>query len=510
MVNTVYKLGCRRPREEALAVQLLGQAHNYRDDLRRIYNANKRDVRALSIAKKAGDDTAHVMTFLRDRLNERVRAARQPQARGHLVDNGTYWLVEDAVKQAAAASGLDPIASQPWDGTGRIGAAIGAKQHFPADEWEHSRVELTEPNAKGHAELTILVGRLADRRSITWPIKLDRPFPPGAIVKQVAVRRSRTGHRFRWDAIVTMEVAERRRAPRSRGRAPQCADDKAVGVVGIDIGWRREGKAGLRVATHDAADGPGALHIDTLEAFQYTDAVRSIRDVNFDAAKGYAAASGLPGSSHAALWRDKERMCRLAERTNDLGPVWWRYRDNHLEDIECGVRARAIRRRLDVYRKFADTLAKRYQIVALEDMSMSDWVGQSETHERERVRAAASLSLLQGVLAERFGPDRVDWVPSMYTSRTCAHCGAVRGETVGPAAQWVCDACGETHHQDENAARVIRKACESWLEAKKPLRARTKKPKRRPGRPSADGIATGDPIRMVVTTTREPTANAAE
>src|SRR5205823_2327664 len=135
-----------------------------------------------------------------------------------------------------------------------------------------------------------------------------------------------------------------------------------------DIGWRREGDLGMRVATHDAVDGDGALHIDTLDVFLYADSVRSIRDKNFDDAKGYAADVGLPGASHARQWRDKARLVRVADKTEDLGVAWWVERDRHLEDIECMTRARAMRRRLDGFRKYADDLARRYQYVALEDM----------------------------------------------------------------------------------------------------------------------------------------------
>ena len=489
--DRVYKYGCRAPREAALAEQLLGQAWLYREELRRIQNDHHRDLRLLD----RKDDAGHVRVWLRNRALEQTRTARS--RRGHLLDNGTYWLIEDAVLQASKANGLDPIRRSQWDGTGRIGAAIQSVQKFPADDWNHKRARLTAPNERGHAELTIAVGAVKDGREITWPIKLHRPFPKGAIVKRVAVQRTRVGHRFRWEALVTISTL------------PTHHDREAKGVVGVDLGWRREGPKTMRVATHAGANDVGTLCIDTLESFLYADSVKGFRDLAFDAAKAYVKDAALPGAEHAHLWKDKDRMRRLARVSGELGPAWWNERDKHLEDIECGVRARAIRRRLDAFRTYADALARRYRTVVLEDMPMADWVGEAETHAKERRRSVAALGLLQNVIAGRFGPERTDWAPAAYTSMTCADCGYIRSEKIGPQVEWICASCGAVHHQDENAAEVLRQDGERWSDAGNAVRARTRKAKKGAPKQRGDGIATGDEIRSVVTA-REPIASAAE
>jgi hypothetical protein len=320
-------------------------------------------------------------------------------------------------------------------------------------------------------------------------------MPPGGTVKQVAVQRTRVGHRYRWEALITIEANYER------------SDTEAKGVVGVDIGWRIE-PDGQRVATHDSAKESFVLRTDTLDAFLYSDAVRGTRDQVFDDAKAYAKQAGIPGAEHATQWKDKSRMHRLAKTTNNLGLAWWVQVDKHLEDIECGVRARAMRRRLDAYRVYADGLAKRYQIVALEDMPMQDWVGEGETHARERRRSVAALSLLQGVIIQRVGPSRIDWVPCAYTTMTCALCGVPRKERVGAAPFWTCE-CGEVHHQDENAAEVIRLDSERWIGDGNPPRARKRKPKTKKGKEVA---AAGKPTEEGSTegTSREPCAEAAE
>ena len=531
-INQVYKFGCRAPREHGLALQLLGQAWLYEDELRRAYNAHKRRERALraGLAEASHvrayesylasqDEVGHVFAFYKDvlwgahkeTLNARIRESRK--RRGRLLDWGTYSLIETALACASKDSDTDPIRSQPWEGTGRIGAFVASVEQFDAhpkdvdDEvlWRHKRVQLTRPDARGHALLTIVVSELPRTRknkpaptpiSITWPIKLHRPFPPDSVIKRVAVQRVRNGHRYRWQAIVTIarEAIER--------------DVDARGVVGVDIGWRMDPE-GMRVATHSGEEGVAALHTNTLSAFQYSDAVRGTRDEVFETSKAYVKAAELPGAEHAHLWRDKERLRRLLARTPNLGVAMWNERDKHLEDIECRARSRAIGRRLDAYRTYADQLAKRYRVVALEDMSMSSWVGKGETHARERQRASAALYLLQSTIALRFGPDRVDWVPAQATSLTCSSCEVARSEPLGAASHWTCASCGATHHQDENAALNIRRLCERWIAEGKPVRARTKKAPKKKEKLHADAIATGDQTAMIVTA-REPCANAAE
>lgn len=472
----VYRYGCRAPNDERTAIQIIGQAANYREDQRRVVND---DARRRKDVWSANRETAHVAAWaahhravhveararheqhaaLREAKLADERAARK--ARGHLLDWGTYTLVEAEVDQAATATKLDPVRRADFDATGRIGAFILSRDAFPVDDWRHPRVSLTEPDARGHAVLTMRVGPAKSMTVITWPIKIHRPLPRGGTVKQVAVQRIRVGHRYRWEALVTVafDAGER--------------DRDAGGCVGVDIGWRVM-PDGQRVAMAVGSDGHvEELRIDTLAAFEYADAVRGTRDKHFDEAKAHAADAGH--APHARLWRDKERMRSLARRAGDIGLAWWHERDKHLEDIECGVRMRAQRRRLDVFRVFADRLAKRYRIAAMEDMPMGDFVGEAETHAKERKRSTAALYMLQQTILHRFGAARVDWVPARDTTRTCSSCGGVRSEGVGSALHWTCADCGVEHDQDENAARVICSIGERWSGAGNPPRARKRK-----------------------------------
>jgi transposase len=264
----------------------------------------------------------------------------------------------------------------------------------------------------------------------------------------------------------------------------------------------------MRVATHDASDDADVLRIHTPEALFYADAVDSTRDMLFNEAKEYAFSSGLPGTEYARLWRDKERMRRLARSTQNLGAVWWHERDRHLQDISCTVRLRSIRRRLDAFRSYADSLAKRYRVITLEDMPMIDWVGKGKTAALERLRSIASLSLLQNIIAERFGVERVDWVPAAHTSMVCSSCKVQRELTVGPGPHWVCAACGHEHHQDYNAAANLRLLSEQWIADGKSLRARKRKSKKGNDKKHVNAIATGDALGMTVTA-RKSIATAA-
>lgn len=529
-VIKVWRFGCRPPKEAALAEQLLGQAWLYQDDVRRAYNTSKRSRRSLLLGiletahvvayekhQAATDEYGHVLLFETHRakemhkesVNAAVCVARRD--RGKLLDCGTYWLIEKAMLAASKAMGAtDPIRTRRWSGEGRIGAAVQSRESFPAMEelqdgsvWRHKRVLLTKPDHRGYAELTILVGPLRSERSITWPVKLHRPFPEGAFVKQVAVQRvRRNGHRYRWEALITLAFEEVRH------------DEDARGVVGIDLGWRKDGELGQRVATWDAEDDDGVLHIDVERSFLHADSLRAIRDDNFNAAKEEVRAREVPGTEHARLWKSKDRMRRIADReeTAEGPPTFatsWRGRDNHLEDIEGGTRERAVRRRMEVYRYFADQLAKRYRIVVLEDMPVSDWVGRGETRRRERLRSMAALYELQSCLALRFGPERVHWEDPAYSTRTCASCGVVHPENVGSNAYWTCGGCGASHHQDKGAAENLRKAGERWIDEGNPVRARKRKARKGDEESKYDGIATGDEQHMVVTS-RNTLASAAE
>lgn len=522
-VTRVFRFGLLPPRSEEerrLALQALGQASLYAGDLRRVYNAMAAYRRAIAAAeaeashvrvweKRLADAdrearreaTLQVYKALDDERNAQIRDVRS--RRGHLLDAGTYWLLEDAALQAAKASGSKPLHSEPFDGTGRIGAAIQNTQQFDLPKITECErcagtrrqgrcahgIEFSTPrmavrfetigrsDRDGFYSLTIYVGALKEGHSITWPMKLHRPLPPGARLKQVAVQRIRRGHRFSWEALFTVAFPQKEK------------DEKAQGIVGVDVGWRLEAPKRMRVATHDGVQQSGdkpsvdALFIDTVDSLRYSSAVDGFRDDAFNGAKAYAANNGIAGAEHATQWRNKDRLHRLARfakesrlpGSGDVGLVWWSERDRHLEDISVGVRGKALRRRTDAFRTYADALAKTYRYVVLEDMPMADWVGEAETSNRERLRSIAAVSELQNAILHRFGPDRVHWVPAQYTTRTCSDCGTVREDGVGPEPRWVCAGCSKDHHQDENAARVLRKMGERWIGDGNPVGARTRK-----------------------------------
>lgn len=576
-VDRIYRFGAwepQKPEERALALQMLGLAHLYGDDLRRAYNEQKRwerairsglaestHVRAYEAHLAEVDEIGHVFAFekavmwqeVKDQKNERVRAVRA--RRGALLDHGTYWLVEEQFTAAAADSGLDPIRKRDWDQTGRIGAAIASTERFPAvpefepsatieadTMWDHPRVRLStltdlwtkggtvSRKKAGCGELTIVVGPRARKgsgevdKSITWPVRMHRPFPVDAIVKRVAMLRVRVGQRFRWKLLVTVNYEDTCTDMPVSTEGLAAAASSGPSVVGIDLGWRREKppaeggeryfpagqqnaidvRSGppMRVATWNGQTGEsvdaGAIVSDALSLFTYADAVHGTRDDHFNLVKEYIKKEQLPGWQHVHAWKSKDRVRRLAAKLPmDLGLAMWCARDKHLEDIESARRALAIDRRKDLMRSTAARLARRYRYVALEDMAMSKFVGKAETHSAERRRSMASLAEWQKTLAARFGPERTVWVPAALTTMTCSACAHVREKPVGVAARWTCDGCGADHHQDENAAIVIRQWAEQWLVQGKPPRARTKITAVK-GKGKAQAIATGTEERMVV------------
>jgi hypothetical protein len=91
-------------------------------------------------------------------------------------------------------------------------------------------------DVSGDAFLTVCAFRnRGDIRTITFPLMPHRPFPAGAVIKQVDVHRRKIANDYRWSATFLCRVPDRKSAPTGKAE------------VAINIGWRRIGDT-LRVA----------------------------------------------------------------------------------------------------------------------------------------------------------------------------------------------------------------------------------------------------------------------
>ena len=130
------------------------------------------------------------------------------------------------------------------------------------------------------------------------------------------------------------------------------------------------------------------------------------------------------------------------------------------------LRAREADRRKDWAEKLGTDLARRFDVIRVEDLKIST-MSRSAKGSKERpgrnVRAKAGLN--RGILRSGWGllvrrledkaPCRVEKINPAYTSQTCSGCGHRDPESRESQSRFRCRACGLQVHADVNAARNI-------------------------------------------------------
>jgi putative transposase len=130
------------------------------------------------------------------------------------------------------------------------------------------------------------------------------------------------------------------------------------------------------------------------------------------------------------------------------------------------LKARERDRRKDWAEKASTTLARRFDLICVEDLRIASMTrsakGTTEAPGRN-VRQKAGLN--RGILASGWGllvrrledkaPGRVEKVNPAYTSQRCSACGHVAAESRESQALFRCVACGYAGNADVNAARNI-------------------------------------------------------
>jgi putative transposase len=139
---------------------------------------------------------------------------------------------------------------------------------------------------------------------------------------------------------------------------------------------------------------------------------------------------------------------------------------NRRRQVKCAIarlKARETDRRKDWAEKASTDLARRFDLIRVEDLQITNMT-RSATGTRENpgrnVRAKAGLN--RGILRSGWGllvrrleekaPGRVEKVRPAFTSQRCSACGQVDGDSRESQARFVCTACGFACHADVNAA----------------------------------------------------------
>jgi len=129
--------------------------------------------------------------------------------------------------------------------------------------------------------------------------------------------------------------------------------------------------------------------------------------------------------------------------------------------------AREADRRKDWVEKTSTDLARRFDVIRVEDLNVQNMTRSARgTPEKPGRNVRAKASLNRGILAAGWGqfvirleqkaPGRVERVNPAYTSLTCNACTVVDPKSRKNQADFECTSCGHQANADVNAARNIR------------------------------------------------------
>jgi len=130
------------------------------------------------------------------------------------------------------------------------------------------------------------------------------------------------------------------------------------------------------------------------------------------------------------------------------------------------LKAREADRRKDWVEKTSTRLARRFDIIRIEDLRIASMTHSAKgTLERPGHGVRQKAGLNRGILASGWGllarrvkekaPGRVEEIPPAFTSQRCSECGHVAADSRESQALFRCTACQYTGNADVNAARNI-------------------------------------------------------
>jgi putative transposase len=132
----------------------------------------------------------------------------------------------------------------------------------------------------------------------------------------------------------------------------------------------------------------------------------------------------------------------------------------------ASLKAREADRRNDWVEKTSTDLARRFDVIRVEDLKIKDMTRSARgTRENPGRNVRAKAGLNRGILSSGWGllvrrledkaPGRVERVNPAYTSQRCSACGRVDAKSRESQAFFACTACDFVSNADVNAARNI-------------------------------------------------------
>ncbi|MEV0593887.1 RNA-guided endonuclease InsQ/TnpB family protein [Nonomuraea cavernae] len=270
-------------------------------------------------------------------------------------------------------------------------------------------------------------------------------------------RKRGQGEGFR---IVAVKAGDVRRLSRKVGEV------KVPKVGWVRFRWSRtvpEGVKSFRV-TRDRA---GRWHVAFAAVPEPIPAPGAGEVVGVDRGVAVSAALSTGQMLNAPILRDTE-MTRMQRLLRKLARA--EHGSNRRAKVKQAIaklKAREVDRRKDWVEKTSTDLARRFDMIAVEDLKIGNMTrsakGALEAPGRS-VQQKAGLN--RGILAagwgrlverlERKAPGRVQKINPRWTSQTCNACGHRAAESRESQSRFRCVACGHQAHADVNAAKNIR------------------------------------------------------
>ena len=177
-----------------------------------------------------------------------------------------------------------------------------------------------------------------------------------------------------------------------------------------------------------------------------------------------ALSSGQMTSPGKLAGKEAERLLRLQRRL-----ACAQQDSNRRARVKTAIarlKARDADRRKDWVEKTTTDLARRFDVIRVEDLNIPGMTRSARgtiAKPGRNVRAKAGLN--RGILASGWGamvarleqkaPGRVEMVSPAYTSQTCNACKHIARESRKNQADFACVECGHRNNADVNAARNI-------------------------------------------------------
>jgi putative transposase len=166
---------------------------------------------------------------------------------------------------------------------------------------------------------------------------------------------------------------------------------------------------------------------------------------------------GLTAKERKRLHRLERRLARAGRRSN---------RRNRLRLAIARMRARETDRRKDWAEKASTDLARRFDLIRVEDLQIGKMTRSARgTVDAPGRNVLAKAGLNREILRSGWGlmvhrlmdkaPDRVEKVNPAFSSQRCSACGHVDAKSRESQARFVCTACSFACNADVNAARNI-------------------------------------------------------